>query len=596
MQNLYNSIINNTSGLVKVEDLYDSSNMDIIRSKLISEGYDISMLSNRGISILFSALTDILFIVSGDSFYLATMCLPKIEELHLMKRLIPKDADDSRFSKTSQVIFGNTKQVINKYIKGNRFHLIKLNQVLSCKSYYFLFSVGGMSPYPTLENEDIYTLTNIGSWFNELNNKLITGCYTLETTDGFINCQSYLSRAKCVCTSGNLLTRDLDNNALEIPIWKIKRYMVYGYNDLEKKLQNGVFRYGDKNITLNKEVLEKYYGSVLYKKLESIGVRKRYCLEELISIGNKYSVKYYTSKYNLPYYCDSIHELEVLLRDELSKENKFKLSNIIHARVLENTSQLLAGHKSFYVTIDLEKLSESSFVEIENVSSILPREYKYYGISSLLGYNFVTVKATSDSLAMKYGETEFIRQFGNVAHFCTLVCEDIIVKGHKTFSLGINEQRSLCESIRFGYKENFMGYSKQIRSICNDNGLNYITDDVIKFLYINKLSRLKKRSSSLELSDVIIKLIDFLNTVSDKDNLSSELLKEYTSISYSFAYKEWVKINNSLNDLSGYIIEDTGTGKYIKTDYARFKLLKDRLSTSVDLYFRGTFLCTKRFK
>lgn len=591
MKQLYNSIIKKHKDLVQIEDFYPS--LDIIKSKLIAEGYNILKLSDRGIVILFISLVDIVFIIKDDKMMIVTFNQDKILELHNAQRLITRN-DERNYEKTYQILKCNTKDVINQYLLEGKFHFIKLNPYEPCQSYFFLVSVSGMNPYPKLDKKElVIPLDSMSNWFNTIYNCLSNDVCKLKLKNGSYKiCHNANKKLKSTVTSGYILTNNLDNTIEKIYLWDIINCEPYSENEFVQALLSGVVDYKGYKITLNKDILSKYYGYRFFTSLESKGVRERYCLEELLGVGYKYDYTYYLKKYNLDIDCDSLPSLVLELQKIVDKPEK-KNENVVHARVL--TSNL--EHRSFYMTIDLRKLED--YKVVEDLRKVLPNKYRFYAISKGLGYNFVEVTATSENLAASYGKTEFKRQFGDIAYTCNKRTPRV---------LDMNVQRSLCQNIMYGYVQNYKGYAPIIKDICKSNGLIEPSDEHIKFLYINQLAKKYKSGSFVVFADVIKYLLDFMDLLSSKDSADKALTEEYINISSARAYKEFVRLckdlkNNSfLNDDSAfwdypnYIVDDTPKGKFIETKHARFKILGDKISSRVEIYHNGQYLCTKSFK
>ena len=596
MNSLYSQVLasNKNRGLTKVEDLIDNSGLSsIIRNKLQSEGYAISNLSLKGVAILFCALVDILYVVKDNQFYIVTLCEDKIKELAGLSRLIPRN-DEKDFQKSYQILQSNTKSVINQYLLQGKFHFIKLNMHEHVMYQFFMASIGTMNPYPSLETEDVYTLTDLSSWHNELYNALMSNCIKLHIGNTTVICSSRLSRNRSLCTSGELLTNDIDNNPVYYKLWEISSYEKYSKNTFISSLLNGVVKFDDKYITLNREVLEKYYGtSNLYTKLESLGVRQRYCLEELMSLGQKFKVTYYLKKYGLDYYeCQSLFQLEQKLKSILSEKSVKFQQGYVSARVLFSYNSIETNHRSYYMKIDLSSLNAHSIEVVDDITAILPKQYKYYGISASLGYNCVVVNATSIDLALKYGATEFKRQFGEDNCFCSLYNEDLKIKGNFAYKIGIEVQRRLYQAVSWGYNKNYQGYSSIVKEIALNNGLD-IKDEYIKYLYINKLAKKYRNSQDIKLGDVIKYLVELFDLIINK-KADEKLKSEYEKIAIRKCIHEYNVIAQSAPKYQGYMIDDTPEGRFITTNNARYRLKKDNtLCKKVDLLHDGVFIGSK---
>lgn len=594
MQNLYKSIISKpVTGLKQVDEIIASAGMnDAVCNKLKSLGFMIDNLSFKQKAILFTSLVDIIVVIRDNHYYLATMCPEKIMELNQLGRLIP-NANESDLRGVDKLLTNNTVSVINQYLVKGKFHLIKLNVYEKCRTSFTLVSANNMNPYPDLVMEKVYSLTNFANWHNELYNVLIKGIYRLHTDSGDIICQNYLGHVKSVCTGGSLIAKGVDDDLKEIPLWQIKSYEPYSENPFIEKLYKGIVKYDGKNITLNRELLKNYYGEkVVNTKLESLGVRYRYCLEELLSIGDKYSLAYYINKYDLKIYdCDDIYDLAKRLEGLIEKGT----DGVVNARVLTSYEQIKTGHVSYYVRINLSKLSHHTIEDVEDITKVMPRTFKYYAISASLGYNCVEVKATSKELAEKYGEVEFKRQFGNDSGDCiTLLDDKDIIKGFRPYKFSIEIQRRLCQNIMYGYRENYQGYVKIIREMLKNNGIDSCSDECIKLLYVNNLARKTKYGKDVALKDVMYEFLKFCELLND--NWQDKLKQEKISISYKRCCKEFSSIEKALPELKGYKIDDTPEGKYVVTQYGRFKIGKNGLNKTVELVYNDEYLGNKIIK
>lgn len=600
MLGLYKQILSksrNKKGVITVDKLIsDSGFMSEVTNKLVSEGYPVQNMDYKRKCILFTALVDIIVVFKNNQYYLATFNQSKVVELYKLGRIIPNEGEKDLSGVDRQLQY-NTKEIVCQYLVQNKFHLIKLNLYEKCKTSFTLVSVSGMNPYPNMDTEIVYSLSQVAEWHNELSNVLVKGIYKLTVLGNPVICQNYLSSTKSVATGLILVTKDVNNNVVELPLKDITDYEPYNDNDFIQRLYSGVVSYDNVNITLNRELLERYYGiKDLYTKLESKGVRYRYCLEELISIGNKYSVAYYINKYALDIYdCDNIYDLQNKLKSLIAKEPELN-KEIINARVLTNIGQILGGHRSYYIRINISKLHNHSVQVIENVADVMPKTYQYYAISPSLGYNCVEVNATSDNLAEKYGITEFERQFGKDSIFIGLSCDGRLVKGIKGYKFGIDIQRKLCQNIMYGYKENYQGYAKVIYKMLELNGVVHCTDEMIKLLYINKLAKKYKYGADVKFIDVMKYFIDFCEVLTDLEVLDKQLKQAEINISYRMCNKEFSSIEKALPELRGYKVDDTPNGKFVITRYGRYKVGKTGLNKTVELLYNEKSLGNKIIK
>lgn len=598
MKGLYKQLCDKTKdvkGLLPVEQLVTRAGITSeVTNKLISLGFNVQNLGQRGQAILFTALNDIIAVYKGDSFYFATLCVDKLKELLQYNMLLPNEGCKD-LSGVDRLVRANTIETINAYLAQGKYHFIKLNMYDKCKTSCSLFTVTGMNPYPDLIFETVYSLSNIANWHNELYNALVKGCYKLTLVDGSVLCQNYLSSTMSLPTSGILLTKDLNNNVIEVPLHKIRDYEPYNSDGFVMKLYKGVVSYDGSLITLNKQLLERYYGEKLVNsKLESKSVRYRFCLEELLSRGYKFSLAYYINKYQLDIYdADDIYDLADKLKALIKREDD---KGIINARVLTSVNQILAGHKSYYTKINLDKIGNHEVKVVEDLSSVMPKDYDYYAISPSLGYNKVTVSATSDSLAMKYGETEFERQFGKNSKFIGVVAESKFIKGIRPYKMSIEIQRKLCQNIMYGYIDNYEGYKKVLLKILSENNINTYSDEAIKLIYINGLARKYRYGQDVKLIDVIDHLIQFMELLGNTDDLNKKLNELESNISYKNCQKEYQGIVDALPELKGFKVDDTPDGKFVLTKWGRYKVTKSGVGKTVELLYNEKRLGNKILK
>lgn len=592
MQNIYNQIMceNKHRGLTPVEDLL-GDRKSIVEQKLNSLGYRTKGLSVKQLATLFFALVDILFVVKDDSFYLVTLSGDKLGELHSQGRLLPRN-DENNFVKTSNIIFGNTVEVINKYLDKGKFHFIKLVPLegSECKSFFCQLST--MNPYPSLDKESVYTLTDVNTWYKDIVTNLIRGTCLLNDS---IVCSSYMKRINFTCTSGVIFFINNDGSISNIPIWDVTKIEPYSENSSLQKLLSGVCVYKSNHITMNRQILEKYYGIELYQRLESKNIRYKYCLEEILICKEVRDIWYYKNKYRIEEQFMSVNELlKFLLNTTKIGSNKSDLS-YCHARKLCPPGQIGDGKKSFYMTV---KLNDSELLEIPNYNNIMPKRYGYYAINTTFGYNHVYVMATSEATALTKGKAEFERQFGKTNTDCialVLVDDNKLIKGKHAYNFNIETQRALCQNIMYGYVQNYQGYVKYIRELYECTNLKvFPSDELIQFLYINKLAKKYKYGSKVEFVDVILYLLDFFELLTSEELAKSKLYEAWSVLSYKQCKREYIKIVNAYPNLNDYLIEDTPNGQYIVTEFGRYRITKNGIATTVSLRYKGVELGNKR--
>ena len=469
-------------------------------------------------STLFFALVDIVVVVDSDNkFYYATFSDNKLLELKQNGRLLPKN-DDLDFSKASSLVKANTPSKINEFLADGRFHFIKL---INLDEDSFYCNIGSMSPYPDLKDERVYSADFIAKSYWGILNLLVKDMYKVND----IICTALPTINNCAI-SCKINIKTVEESLESIYLWDIKTISLSTESDNIRKLLTGVCKVDDTYVTLNRDILDKFYGTS-YLDFESKGVRERYCLEELYSTGEKADLRYYLSKYR--FYndeklksCKSTHELKLILKSRVRPIKKS--STNVNARVLTSPKAIYTKHKSYYKNIPLS----SNFEVITNLEDILPQTYKVSGVSSY-GYCSVELKAISFGNAESNGKQEFIRQFGNLYNDKILGIQrgSEVARGkHPVFSINIDTQRRLCEIIRWGYVRNYNEYSKYIRGIVNTLNLPYeVTDDMIKLLFINNLAKEAGKSNKVTLEILGTNLDRFLTLLvkGSKESLEKKI-------------------------------------------------------------------------
>lgn len=595
MKELYEKVLrdSNLTGCPTVDTLVKSSGlMSQVMIKLEGLGYNIKRLSAKEMAVLFCALNDIVFVVEDDDFYIATLSQEKLLYLYNNCHVIPSQSQSLNSIRT--LIMSNTVEKINEYLNRGCFHFIKLVQENDSPNC-FLARLSYMKPYPKITTQQVYALSVVSNWHNIIYNNLLNGCYRIKTNSGMTLCMNKYRSVKSIGASGILRTKDLNNNIISFKVWDIQSFSVYAKNDLVEALQNGVCEYKGVKVTLSRDILYKYYGEELVNtKLESKNVRMAYCYADLCTISaNKENISFYLRKYGLESNAKDIMALRSELASKL--DNKPESDGKYHLRCLHPIGSVLNKHKSYYLTVDADKLFKELTI-VEDVASVLPKVYNYYAIASGIGYTFVSVKATSEDLARKNGKQEFERQFGKEESFCSLTAEGKVVRGYQVFRISIEIQRRLAEVVHWGYTADYDAYAKILRDIAKDNIAITVLDDHIKYLFINNLAKKCKYARNLTIGIVSEELIKFLDLLGgDSKRLDKVMLETYRKLSYNNAYKEWLRLKTE-NDYSKYIVETIGDTTFIITTYAKFRLTKEGISPKAELIFQGQSLGGVVFK
>lgn len=503
--------------LMSCNDMYQKSRY---RSEISSHLKEIGFkCSADQESTLFFSLVDIVVVVDkNDNFYFATMCEQKLLELKNLGRLLPKNGETD-YSKVSSLVSLNTLDTINEYLGKTKFHFIKLNR-LKCNSFFC--NITSMNPYPRLKDCRLYSVDCMQKVYENMCSLLLRGMYVINnivcTTSPIAT--SYKNINTCVMDC-RLNVKTIDGLFEEFYLWNIICISNFYQTKTVGNLLSGVCKYKNQYFTLNREILERFYGST-YLEFESQGVRERYCLEDLYDITSTADLRYYISKYK--FYrdkeicsCKNIFDLRELLRSRMIELPKY--DNCINARILITPGVLWGKHTSYYHRFSVN----TEFESVQDIDSVMPQVYKVSGVSSL-GYYFVEVKATSWGTAESLGKKEFIRQFGSLYKDKVLGVQrgnEIEEHKHKVYQISIDTQRKICELMRWGYIKQYDDYSRCIRSILSTQGICYdISDDMLKLLLVNNIAKQAGKCQNVSLEIVGTELetfIHFLTTHSEED-------------------------------------------------------------------------------
>lgn len=604
LYNLFNAILAESKGkkVSTCEELLSSQTYyQSVKNILKYLGFKIDTLDKRGISILFFSLVDILIVVNekDNSYYFATSSQNQIESLRTNCCLLPRSDESASFEKTYKIIQGNTVASINEYLAKDKFKLIKLVHEETTKFSKFLCRLTTMNPYPDLKNEKVYCLSELATKYNKLANLMIQGFYTIKTKNGYTVAAAIprVTDGKALnktCTSCFILGKSVDNTLVQIPFWEIEDYDKYEPNELIRKLQNGIYilnKKGKKDnkqkvyVTLNREILMKYYGEDYYR-VESLGVRQRYAFEEMLGIGSSLDISYYYKKYH--FYSDqemrnitNYTDLYEHLQSKFIEQNVSQFNGHIHPRVLGSVSSILSGYQSLYMTV---KMDDTSY-ELEEVDAdkVLPKLYYVSGISVNYGYNVVQIESAHESSVEELGKKEFIRQFGDIQKVLSIFCvkTNTYIKGKYTYSISIDTQRQICQNMMYGYSSNYSGYAKLIKEVCiSEKVLFEVTDDMIQYLFVNGVARVCKKSGDLTLDIVSHHLVMFLDTLQEgKDSVLEKLKKEWCALSkrrlksYYDKIEDMISNGSTLDDIGKVCkLEPTAKGYNCYTQYGMLSL------------------------
>lgn len=533
----------------------------------VVSAYDTSKLSDKGVAILYYLLKGVVVAINGD----------KVEFLTLDKNqlcnnfIVPPETN----------LPERNVESINKYLADGRFYCYKIKplETMSC----FIGQGSNMNPYPKLEEySGVYRLDDLVKAYNKLKVASVSNELEFKLCNR-TNSSIYLNNIGCKSVVGTVFSgrfwgTDRNGNFEGVKLTDIMEISIVSDNPNISKLLNGICKYKNSYVTLNYGVLEKFYGeSRLYTKLESLNVRKRLCYHELLSRAG-YTPTFLAQKYNLPidyFGYDDRYELIKKLSTELSSEPQTKG---IRARVLSNNLE----HRSFYITIP----KDAELEVVEDLTSITPTDWYYYGASDTFGLRYVKVSATK-STAKAYGKTEFERCFG-VGDFVACTEKPLEYKGFTT-----EVQRNICQEIMYGYTRNFMGYAKPIVQLCEQNGVS-ITKVDIQYLFINNLAQKYVNSGEVKLSTVSVYLLNFINVCKDKtkhDKLLSDTLWGFCKGRVQRIAKDLE--DNGFNDYE--VSEDGSITKSIQGGgTVVFHLTKqNKISQYADITYKGVDLGRK---
>lgn len=520
-----------------------------MRNTLTQAGFDVSGCSDDYVSKLYKLLFNICYIVNDktDSWYLATMSMPLLNELRRELR-IDKDAD-------VEISISDVKNAIH----DRKFCIIKLTQHDTTRFRGFLAIANKPKRRPSLENCRVIPLQEIKCVYDNLLQHFRVGSVE-------INGKVYLSYIGGIPTSGELLLTDVNNEKVLVPLFNIKTVKSHVTNENISKLLTGVYEYNGIKVTLNRDILEKYYGEhKLYSKLESKGVRYRYCYFDILMHGDLQSNYYYKSKYGITEKFSNINELLKIVKNGMSGGSERCI-----ARRLCSVSSLLRNSKnkpSFYVTIP------DNAVLVKVASNL--ELYTFYIVSNEFGYTHCTSYGTDISTAKQKLKAEYGGNFEVV----TVIKDGKIIEGLQVLSNIDNKLlRDIAQLIKYSYVECFNEYSRKIKLLAENNGIKGVTDEHIKFLLVNNIAKKYRYSSGLEYSFIIKSLLKFfelfINGVAD-----SKLNQVLRKVCLGGLKKVFRSLNVSDVPESGY-----------RCKYGIIYVKDGKLSKMVELYYDNLYI------
>lgn len=562
-----------------------------IRCHLKEEGFKVDKLTDLEVSILFFALNGILVMVDDkSSFQYVTLSLNELKNMHYLGYLLPPDEK----SNTTSILKFNSLDVINKYLKEGRFHFIKLVPLEDAlERGAFIAKPTGMRNYPKALGHKFYSmlcLNNTHAFYTRLthdsNVKIMVGGSVYEAKRVSGVAKSSFS------ATGYFKFYDICDKVVSVPIWSLEGYELEPENSVVSALQNGVCKYKNSYVTTNHKILEQYYGVDYIRELETYSVRCRMALEEMYT-----SYSYKTMEQVQEYY--NIREGRTLdgfihyLQDEI-KKGKSQGSNCIVARSLTPIGQIKTGHKSYYVTINLDSIKELEI--IEDYTKLMPKVFTFTAISGTAGLKTVTIHST-EATAYEKAKKVFEDKYGKIMRFISLYdsIDWCLVKGKIVARFSAGQIADLTTELKNGYSQNFLNWFRVLSDILTVYNYNYnIFEPCAKYLFANKLSK-KAKAENLNEIIVVECLIDLLELMTDSEAVSKELETAYEDISYKSAYKLWKYYNDNPDRIKEASKTENGV---ISTDFADFKVDKtgNKLSSKVRLKFKGQYLGVKCFK
>ena len=360
-----------------------------IRDKLRLSGYFVNKLTIRGSLLLYYTLKDFVFLVDKDlKFKIVTMDTALIRNLYFNNRLINFDINKLEITSI---------KAVNSNLAKSRF---KLYHIIPKGRLDFIGEVNVMKPYPLvsdLEGYKIYTYSEVIRVLSNMQSLVQNNDIILEMTSG-----SKVRINKGTKLKLYPLTGYIKYNKSKINIFNIVSYSCATL-DLRESLKAGVVRFKNSYLTLNSDILIKYYGERYFTLENNITACRK-----LLSLGN--SVDSIIKRFNLPLKHGKTSEIELLnYLDSINNHVSVSKPSIIHARVLTNNLK----HKSYYRTIDLDKVSDSDWERVP-YSVISLKRYIVSGISKSSGYVSCSISANTKSSAERQGLKELNKLYGDI--------------------------------------------------------------------------------------------------------------------------------------------------------------------------------------
>lgn len=463
------------------------------------------------VPMLNKLLNDICFIYDESNQYLATMCEERL--LDLVRNQRTMRCDKVRLSR---------ENIDNAY-KDGKYYLARLEQPEELRMKTFYCNVVLPKRLPTLKGKSIKTLTEMKSIFDTVVGILRDSAVSI---DGNV----YYSFVGGIPTSGSILLTNSDGEPVEVDILRCQKIEKYITSQNMRKLLSGVYRYKNELVTMNRGILDEYYGSDLLSKLESKGVRYRFCYFHIMLNGDYKSDFYYKSTFGIEEPFKGTYELLKLVKKHMSKG--FRKSGYT-ARRLVSKNQLFTGKKSLYITIPDDAV-------LEQVSDGL-RVKTAYGVNANFGYVHCNAKGVDKNSVRSNALSKFSQDYGGDTVIMSIVDSEKLEDGYNILkSLTYEIQCSLWEAVRCGYRENLDSYSSKIMFIASENGIEGVTELHIKFLFANVLAKKERLAQNVSFADCIKCLVVFLDYFirGDADEKLRVVLRKMCEASLRSKYNE----------------------------------------------------------
>lgn len=454
-------------------------------------------------------MNDICYIINPDSsWYLATMSNSMLNELRISNCLLKCD------------MLQIPEDKIEQYRKDGRYYLLELKQDDYCRMRSFFCHVRKPKKIPDLNGCRVVTLSE----YRELWSSVLD---ILKTSPVAINGEMYLGYVGGIPTSGSVLLRNKDNELEEVSLLEVTSIAPYVPSDNIRRLLSGVYKYKKSLVTLDRDILQTYYGDVLMSKLESKGVRYKHCYMDILLNGDMHSEFYYRNKYGISEEFHNIHDLLKLCKKYGTKSG----DTVCRARRLASVNAILAGKQSLYVTIPDGAVLE----EIESET----HKFIVYYVNAVIGCGSVAVYAVDNASARSSALSECRRLHGGETEIVGVTNH----KGHTDgFALSPAITRTklyhIWEALGCDYVGNLNSYYTKIAMLGKEIGIDEIPEEHVKFVFVNTLAKKYRKSNEIEFFYFCKWLIKFYQYYFD-NTIDTVFKKAVKPICISNIKKQW---------------------------------------------------------